>query len=234
MKLLAIDCSTQACSVALLADGMLLSEQFEVGVRQHTQRLLPMVDSLLTQTQISLSQLDAIAFGRGPGSFTGLRICLGAVQGLAFGADLPVLPISTLAALAQTAVADNNIPVTPNSRILSMIDARMDEIYWAQYTVNKGLVEIDGEERLSVPEQLLLPTMPGSNNIPYLAVGSGWNYADRISFRERVSKADGGLLPRASAIALLAEGDCREGRWCSPDEARPCYLRDELAWQKQV
>ncbi|ARN75366.1 tRNA (adenosine(37)-N6)-threonylcarbamoyltransferase complex dimerization subunit type 1 TsaB [Oceanicoccus sagamiensis] len=229
MKLLALDCSTEACSVALLdtSAGIELVEKTEPAARQHTQRLLPLVDDLLTETGVSLAQLDAIAFGRGPGSFTGLRICLGAVQGLAFGADVPVVPVSTLAALAQTAVNAGHSSPT----ILSTLDARMDEIYWALYRVQEQGVELLGQERLSAPEQLL--DRHSADLGATIAVGSGYHYRDRIAVASQFKLWDGALLPSAAAIAQLAQRDYLQGKTCQADEALPTYLRDEVAWQKQ-
>src|SRR5690606_10081736 len=128
--ILALDSATDACSVALYRDGEVTS-LFELAAKSHTQRLLPMVDELLQSADCTLKDLDAIAFGRGPGSFTGLRICLGIVQGLAFGANLPVIPVSTLAAMAsgfwREPAQYSALPLP----LLVALDARMDEIYWA-------------------------------------------------------------------------------------------------------
>ena len=230
MKLLALDCSTEACSVALLDDDkgrVNIIEKSAPAAHQHTQRLLPLVDTLLADTGVVLSQLDAIAFGRGPGSFTGLRICLGAVQGLAFGADVPVLPVSTLAALAQTAVnAGHNSPM-----IVSTLDARMSEIYWAVYSVQEQGVELVDVERLTAPEQLL--NGHSLDLTATVAVGSGFHYSDRISAASEFKVCDGGILPGAKAIAQLARRDYLSGKICRADKALPVYLRDQVAWQKQ-
>ena len=230
MKLLALDCSTEACSVALLDDDkgeVEIIEKSEPAARQHTRRLLPLVDTLLADADVMLTQLDAIAFGRGPGSFTGLRICLGAVQGLAFGADLPVVPVSTLAALAQTAVnAGHKSPM-----IISTLDARMDEIYWAVFSAQEQGVELVDTERLTAPEQLL-----DGHSLDLgtsVAVGSGYHYNDRISAASEFNTWDGEMLPSAKAIAQLARRDYLLGKTCRADEALPTYLRDEVAWHKQ-
>lgn len=229
MKLLALDCSTEACSVALLDDDqgeLEIIETTEAAARQHTQRLLPLVDSLLADTGVALSQLDAIAFGRGPGSFTGLRICLGAVQGLAFGADLPVVPVSTLAALAQTAVnAGHHAPM-----IVSTLDARMDEIYWAVYSAQEQGVELVDIERLTAPEQLL--EGHSLDLATTVAVGSGFHYGDRIGATSELKTWHGDILPSAKAIAQLARRDYLLGKTCRADKALPTYLRDEVAWQQ--
>jgi tRNA threonylcarbamoyladenosine biosynthesis protein TsaB len=250
MKILALDCSTQACSVALLSgscasDGDII-ERHELAARSHTERLLPMVDDLLAQGQHSLRQLDAIAFGCGPGSFTGLRICLGVVQGLAFGAEVPVVPISSLAALAQTALVQRARVQTAAQRsvsgviaqddeshrlIFSTIDARMDEIYWGLYDIVGHLVVKRGVEQLSVPEDLSLPALSPQASI--LAVGTGLNYLERLACSGQLTVVDPELLPRASSIAQLACEEVINKNVCLPEQALPTYLRDQVAWKKQ-
>ena len=239
MKLLALDCSTEACSVALYNNaaatspgaGEVVAEQFQLAAREHTRRLLPMVEQVLAEGGIGLSQLDAIAFGRGPGSFTGLRIALGAVQGLAFGADLPVVPVSSLAGLAQTAVDARDWDAQGETGLVAAIDARMDEVYWAQFTVEEGLVVLQGEEQLSPPEALLQsPLLPRE----LIGVGSGWQYADRIPLASQMAAIEGECLPRAGAIVRLAEREFHSGNTCPAEHALPTYLRDEVAWQKSM
>jgi tRNA threonylcarbamoyladenosine biosynthesis protein TsaB len=229
MKLLAIDSSTQACSVAILIDGE-LSERFELAPRAHTQRLLPMVDQLLVDAGIQLNQLDAIGFGCGPGSFTGLRICTGAVQGLAFGADLPVVPVSTLAALAQTGFDGGTLAT--DELAFSALDARMDEIYWGIYQYADGLVEEMVADQLSSPENLLLPKSL-NQSVSLVGLGDGCNYAERIASYNFLSHTDPSILPKASAVVRLAQRDFERGGYISADMARPVYLRNEVAWQKQ-
>ncbi|HWQ94164.1 MAG TPA: tRNA (adenosine(37)-N6)-threonylcarbamoyltransferase complex dimerization subunit type 1 TsaB, partial [Gammaproteobacteria bacterium] len=164
MKLLAIDTSTEACSAALLI-GTETREHFKLAPREHAKLILPMVDKLLAEAGLSLSQLDAIAFGRGPGSFTGLRIAAGVAQGLAFGADVPVLPISTLAALAQGAYTDLGA-----TRVLTALDARMSEVYWGVYQINgAGVMELHGAEEVCAPGNVSLP-LDGE----WVGAGSGW------------------------------------------------------------
>lgn len=234
MKILALDCSTEACSVALYHQPAVPApaetvEHFELCARQHTERILPMVQSLLAKTETSLQQLDAVAFGRGPGSFTGLRICTGAVQGLAFGADLPVIAVSSLAALAQTAVESMDIALPASVELLATIDARMDEIYWARYRLENGVIQSHGEERLTAPEQMIAR----ADTLPMVALGSGWSYRDRIPDADTVHAADPSMLPRASAVASLASIEYQQERLLSAEQAIPVYLRDTVAWQKQ-
>jgi tRNA threonylcarbamoyladenosine biosynthesis protein TsaB len=223
--LLAIDSSTEACSVALL-NGEELHQQFLLTPREHTQRLLPMVDEVLADAGISLQQLNAIAFGRGPGSFTGLRICLGAVQGLAFGADLPVVPVSSLMALAQTAFDQNKVEA--DQQVLAAIDARMDEVYWQQCKFEQGLAVAVSEEKLSAPEAVAVNEAAQQ----VFGAGSGWDYQSRMP-EQNVICYDNQVLPAAAAVVKLAQRDFAAGNYCRADQALPTYLRDEVAWKKQ-
>ena len=227
MKLLAVDSTTEACSVAYIDTtiGQEIVEIYELAPRAHSQRLLPMVDQVLADCGSSISQLDTIAFGRGPGSFTGLRICLGMVQGLAFGADIPVVAISSLQALAQTAL-DNNL-LGDCEAVISSIDARMDELYWAGYTQQNGLMQPLCDEHLSAPEAFK-PPVAGSR---FAAVGSGWQYRSRMT-TDNIVIIDDQLLPRASAIAKLAIPAFEQGQVCLADQAQPTYIRDQVAWKK--
>ena len=176
-----------------------------------------------------VSQLDAIAYGRGPGSFTGLRICLGAVQGLAYGAELPVIGISTLAAQAQTAVDNSKVF---DGLILSTLDARMDEVYWGVFRQQDGLVTVVDSERLTAPEQVELQLMPADEG-HLVAIGSGFNYASRLPVNNSVNQWYEDLLPTASAVAKLGYADFNRGAARPAAEAIPVYLRDEVAWKKQ-
>ena len=144
MKILAIDTATEACSVALLTDET-CQEIFEIIPRQHTERVLPMVDEMLKKADLSLSQLDALAYNCGPGSFTGVRVATSVIQGLAFSADLPVIPVSSLAALAQLAYREEH-----KQKVLSAIDARMNEMYWGCYQLENGLMRLIGKEKVPV------------------------------------------------------------------------------------
>lgn len=223
-RLLALDSSTEACSVALL-DGDVLLERYVEAPREHMLRLLPMVDELLAERQLTLRDIDAIAFARGPGSFTGLRICLGVVQGLAFGANLPVIPISTLAVLAQGAAA----AVPAGARILSAIDARMDEVYWAWFERRAdGLVTVLCEEQLSAPERVDVD-LAGADESRAMkfGAGSGWQYHPRIC-DAGFSAIDVTRLPRASDILRLALPVWLAGEAVDVEQAVPVYLRDKV------
>ena len=217
MKLLALDTSTDACSAALWQDGETI-ERFALG-REHAGRILPMIEELLIEAGIALGALDAIAFGRGPGSFTGLRIGAGVVQGLAFGADLPVVPVSTLAALAQGEAA---------ARVLTALDARMTQVYWGAYVRDaEGLMVLSGVEVVIDPQQVPLPA--GED---WHGTGSGWDrYHDVL--RARLGSRVGGwresAFPRARFVAALGAAGLRVGRAVTAEQAVPVYLRDEVA-----
>ena len=217
MKLLALDTATEACAVALWLDGQVL-ERNELGGK-HAERLLPMVNALLAEAGISLKQLDAIAFGRGPGSFTGLRIGAGVTQGLAFGANLPVIPISSLAALAQGVDAP---------QVLAAFDARMQQVYWGAYQRGPdGLMEPVMPETVVDPVNAPLP--PGTG---WVVAGSGWDaYKDILETRVNASGGSGlpGKIPQARNVAALAISRLQAGDVVSPELAVPVYIRDDVA-----
>jgi tRNA threonylcarbamoyladenosine biosynthesis protein TsaB len=225
-KLLALDSSTEACSCALWLDGQLF-ESFAVIPRQHAQQLLPMIAALMQEHRVQFSDLDAIAFGQGPGSFTGLRIAAGAVQGLAFAANLPVLPISTLAAQALALVESQGI--TTDTAILSCLDARIEELYWGWYRWTASGLQLCGEEQLSAPELLTAPTLPAS--VTTVAVGSGLVYQPRWpqALLAQLSLRVADVYPRSHYIAKLAAQQWQQGkRGVAAKQAEPIYLRDKV------
>jgi len=217
LKILALDASTEACSVALWTDGE-VRERFETG-SQHSERILPLVQEILAAGNQALTQLDAIAFGRGPGSFTGLRICAGVVQGLAFGADLPVVPVSSLAALAQGVDAP---------RVLAAFDARMQQVYWGAYVRNaQGMVELVGEEQVLTPMQVPVPV-----EADWVGAGGGWDqYAALLAARlkNRVTAWRAQCFPHARFVAQLGASSYENGLSLTPEQALPVYLRDNVA-----
>ncbi|MBU1294538.1 MAG: tRNA (adenosine(37)-N6)-threonylcarbamoyltransferase complex dimerization subunit type 1 TsaB [Gammaproteobacteria bacterium] len=226
--ILALDTSTPACSVALNIDGVVL-EDFRMAPRLHNDLILPMVDQILSQAGLALSDLDAIAFGRGPGSFTGLRISAGVVQGLAFGADLPVIPVSTLAALSL-----EGFQKTGKNNWLAALDARMGEIYMGGYSVNKieGCYEIDS----LIDECVVKPAALSAFSTSFDGVGSGWCYEDVLTplLPSHPTHILTDLAPRAACIAELALLLFKKGEMVSAYDAIPTYLRDEISWEKQA
>jgi tRNA threonylcarbamoyladenosine biosynthesis protein TsaB len=201
VKILAIDTATENCSAALLIDGNVRSREIEME-RGHAERILPMVDDLLSEAGITLQDLDAIAFGRGPGSFTGVRLAVTVTQGLAFGADLGVVPVSDLRAVAQRAF-DSDATLT---RALVCNDARMSEVYWACYERGgDGLARLEGEERVSKPGEVKLPAEWSTAT----AVGRGFiAYADALSAAvPNMIATHPRIVPAASADAASAAAD---------------------------
>ena len=225
MKIIALDTSTEACSAALLIDGA-VSEYYEIAPQGHANRILPMVESLLAEAGLGLSAMDAIAFGRGPGSFTGVRIGTGVVQGLAFGAELPVVPVSSLAALAQGAVREFKA-----TQVLAAIDARMKEVYWGgfRWSESTGL-QPEGGECVVAPELVPLPDNEG-----WLGVGSGWmSYKEALGARvgPRLGGIEAERFPHAQDIAVLAAAALQKGEAVPAEQALPVYLRDNVAKKK--
>ncbi len=221
--LLALDTATEACSVALLHEGRVFS-RYEVIPRLHAQRVLPMVQELLAEAGIALAAVEAIAFGRGPGAFTGVRIAVGVVQGLAFALDRPVLPISNLAVMAQRAHREQGA-----TQVATAIDARMDELYWGCYRLEDGEMRLVGVEAVLPPEQVALPR--GAEG-EWFGAGTGWAFASRIPVP--VQAMDAGLLPHAEDLLTLATFAWARGEAVVADQAQPVYLRDNVATPKKA
>ena len=222
MKLLAIETAAEACSAALSQKGEIL-ERFEIQPRKQSELILAMMNELLAEAGIKPRELDAIAYGAGPGSFTGVRIAAGVVQGVAFGCDLPVVPVSTLAALAQRQHRELGY-----TRLLPAFDARMGELYWGCYeTDGDGLVAPVAPDRLAPPEAVTWPQGGG-----WCGAGSGWRtYGDALSERmgSELEAVTDDLLVRAYDVALLGQAALLRGESVSPEQALPVYLRDEVA-----
>jgi tRNA threonylcarbamoyladenosine biosynthesis protein TsaB len=223
VKVLAIDTATEACSAALYFEGD-IRQQYRVAPREHSHIILPMIDQLLAEAGISVSELDALAFGRGPGSFMGVRIAAGVTQGIAFAWDLPVVPISTLAALAQTAHTE-----TGASCVLSAIDARMNEVYWAAYRMSEhGRMYLVGEESVIAPDQV---ANPGEGD--WTGAGTGWSaYGEILKAAIGPGVLSGQMnecFPSAESIVKLAVAEYQAGRHVAASKAVPVYLRDNVA-----
>lgn len=224
LTLLALDTCTESCSVALMANGVVYQAQVDAP-REHSQRLLPMVDSVLKQAQVSLKDIDLIAYGRGPGSFTGIRICTSMTQGLALGLDVPVIGVSTLAAMAQIAIIDHGA-----TQVLCAIDARMGEVYWGQFIDVEGRATLVGEERVSRPEEVALTL---NSNSAVICAGTGFDaYPQLIALCEQGRLCEQAKFPQASAMLALAELGFKQGDVTSVDELAPVYLRDTVTWKK--
>ena len=241
-KILAIETATEACSAAVLIDDNDIIERFKVAPREHTKLLLPMMDEVLEEAGISLNEVSAIAFSRGPGAFTGLRIGTGVAQGVALSVDIPVIPVSTLEALALLAVDlvymdedDWNDDV-----VIAALDARMSEVYWGVFCYRDDEVIPLMTEKVSKPEEMMdkilsvAPTM--EDDVKIYAIGSGWDAYQETIFENgkpecliHMKEA----LPRAEHIAEIATLSFIRGEALSPEEAQPVYIRNDVAKKSQ-
>jgi len=228
---LALDASTEACSVALQLDGK-ISASYELCPQSHSLRLLPMIDDLLKDAGIELADIDALIFGQGPGSFTGVRIGVGVAQGLAFSANLPVVGVSSLQAMAQQAYIKHG-----EKQVIAAIDARMSEVYNGYYTLDEhNIMQAQQDEAVTPPEHLaeqLSKVLNGS----FYAVGTGWDaYSEKLDEKLLSLKSNDGspdiLFPSAEAMLAIGVVKLEQGQGVSAEQAQPVYVRDTVSWKK--
>ncbi len=214
---LALETSTENCSAALAAGGKIETHTLAVP-REHTRHILGQVDELLSKAGLTAADLEAVAFGRGPGTFTGVRVATALAQGLAVAHGLPLLPVSSLAALAWKAWNEHQV-----SPVLAVMDARLEEVYWAMFEVGAEDLSVLHPESLSPPAELLaqLPSLPGD----WQGAGSGWTLPEMQSATETGAGVEPGLRPDARAVLELALRDFRAGRVADFEQAQPTYLR---------
>lgn len=225
LKILAVDTATEACSAALLVGDTLFS-RWEEAPRDHTRKILPMVQAVLDDAGISLSDLDAIAFGRGPGSFTGVRIGISVAQGLAFGVGVPLIGISTLAAMAQGAYRLDGA-----EQVLTAIDARMNEVYFGRYELIDGRMQLVGDEVVSDPAALV--DARGKQAGPVTCVGTGFEtYGETLSALADELAVSQVRFPAAEDMLPLARAAWLAGEAVPVEQATPVYLRDKVTWKK--
>ncbi len=218
MNILAFDTSSSACSIALLLNEKII-ERHAITPMQQAKVILPMIHELLDSENMTLQQLNAIAFGCGPGSFTGVRIAISVAQGLAYATDKPLIPVSSLAAVAQAAFQELGW-----KKLLVAVDARIDEVYWASYAVDSGkLVKLIGKEAVSTPDNICLP-----DKGEWYGIGNAWEvYKSKIACQPK--QIDANRLPMASAILALARSLFLQGSVVAPRDAKPVYLRNDVA-----
>ncbi|MEQ1581357.1 MAG: tRNA (adenosine(37)-N6)-threonylcarbamoyltransferase complex dimerization subunit type 1 TsaB [Steroidobacteraceae bacterium] len=218
MKVLAIDTATEQCSVAVRVDGRTF-EQRALTARGHAELLLPMVDKVMVEAGCTLANLDGLAFGRGPGAFTGVRIAVGAIQGISLGSGLPVVGVSTLAAVAQQFVV-------AGEAVLVCMDARMNEVYWGVYSRDaSGVLSLVGKESVGLPGSVSL----GDQHV-VMGVGTGFRAYPALKEQFQGLRFDDTALPNAQAIASLGESALCRGEGLPASGAQPVYLRDQVAW----
>jgi len=236
MKLLAIETSTEACSIALHVDGV-VRERFEIAPRRHAELALPWAEMLLAEAGISRAQLDAIAVGRGPGAFTGVRLAIAIAQGIALALDRPVVPVSTLAVLAMRALpsapdpSDAGPPAAADVMpILATIDARMGEVYVGTFLWRDGLMQPIGIEAVGAPTSLAIDGLEAHPH--WHAVGTGLSAVDGAlpsRLHDRIASVDPTALPHAADLATLAVAAFARGEAVAPDAIEPAYLRNNVA-----
>jgi tRNA threonylcarbamoyladenosine biosynthesis protein TsaB len=228
MNLLAFELSTEACSVALWVDGE-VRERHEIAPRRHAELALPWAEALLAEAGIARSQLDAIAVGRGPGAFTGVRLGVAIAQGIALALDRPAVPVSTLAALAMRAVA---LGAGQGGHVLAAIDARMNEVYTARYllSADRGALRPmpASDEQVLPPDAVPLPVDGGA----WFGVGTGFTALGGV-LQSRLPPdwcaVDSDALPRAADVVRLAHGALLRGESVAPEKLEPAYLRNQVA-----
>lgn len=230
MLILALESTTEACSVALYNNDHIV-EKFEIAPRQHTNLLLNMVNSLLLEEGVVKTELDAIAFCRGPGAFTGLRITTGVAQGLGFGLNIPLIPISSLAALAQG--GHRHATIQGESRhFLSCLDARKKEVFWARYSIQDGYATLEGDEHVSNSDKVAeIINASEMLDTSCIVIGTGTNLIKilnepKLSFVDSIP--DNTHYPHAYDVALLASRDYRLGKTVKAENALPVYLRNNV------
>ncbi len=218
LKILALDTSSEMCSVALLMGDTVLARQ-QLAPQQHAELLLSLINALLVEAGISLNALDAIAFGHGPGSFMGLRVGVGVVQGLAYGADKPVIPISSLQALAQSAYQQYGV-----TQVVAGLDARMQAVYWGVYQLDADqLMQAVQSDALAKPGELIL-----TNSASFVAAGPAWAaYQGPCPLVFQAEYPE--VYPLASGLLALAAYKFQRGEVISAMAAEPYYLRDQVA-----
>lgn len=227
MRILAFDTSSEACSAALWDSSSTMNDQIktrhQIAPMQQARLILPMIQALLSSSSLQLNKLDAIAYGCGPGSFTGMRIASSVVQGIGVAEGLPILQISSLAAMAQAAFMKHQW-----DKLLVAVDARMEQIYWAIYEVNQaGLVELIGAEQVLKPDELFQSNHELSSGKWY-GIGDGWKkYEEKLVKQLGFSPCniDYTALPEASAMLGLAKKQLDDGNQVAISQALPVYLR---------
>jgi tRNA threonylcarbamoyladenosine biosynthesis protein TsaB len=220
LKLLAIDTSTRSTVLGLLVDGELTDRTSEPA-KTHSREILPSIESLVAAGNVSLGDLDAIVFGQGPGSFTGLRIAVGIVQGLGYGLSIPVVPVSTMACLAQSLAEEGE-----GKCIAVALSARLEEVYFGSYVIKNGIATSLGAEL--VADAGLLPVQDAGD---WYGLGDGWVLKDKLSASLAINptEIDMNVVPRVSDLLTLGCNYLEQGKTVSAMEATPVYLREEVA-----
>jgi len=228
LNILCVDTSTEACSVAVLKQNEIeavIKDSFLFAPREHTTKILPTVESVLAETGLSIGDIDVVAYGRGPGSFTGVRIGISIAQGLAFGIEKPMVGVSTLQAMAQQAYKTQQV-----SNVYAAIDARMGEVYYAHYQLDGELMTLQKEEVVIKPADLLALELPVIENS--VLVGTGWQaYPELLTYFKNATLLNI-EFPASRYMLDQVVNDVQAGLAVVPELATPVYLRDKVTWKK--
>ena len=225
--LLALETSTNACSVAIQKNGKHYSDHLLIP-REHTQKILPMIQRLLDQSALQISDMDFIAYGQGPGSFTGLRVGMGIAQGLSYAQDIPLVGVSSLQAIALGFAKAHNLRVS--EEILVAMDARMEEVYWGVYKIEETGCKAVKNDAVDSPSSVVEYLADTGNTKPTV-IGTGLNYEVLNLWR---AESNIEVFPNAIEVAELGLINYRLGGAQSALEAQPQYLRDSVAWKKRT
>lgn len=236
-NILCIDSSTEACSVAVLTKQATIFQRFMLAPREHTQRILPTIDEVIKEASLSLSDIDVIAYGQGPGSFTGVRIGISIAQGLAFGLEKQMVGVSTLQAMALEALTLSLAQQGTNTKpihIYAAIDARMGEVYFAHYLNVNGVMVLQGKETVVKPQDLINSMSETGDSIQpnSLLVGTGWAAYPELLNAFQVCHVSDVLYPNAAFMLQSASELIAKNAAVDPENATPIYLRDTVTWKK--
>lgn len=219
MNVLGIDTSSAACVLGLQTDAGFTQRNDIVG-REHSRVILPTLTDLLEEANVRIADINLIVMGQGPGSFTGLRIGVGVVQGLAFGLDIPVAPVSTLACIARRQMRE-----TGATHVLAALHARKDEVYFGAYAKQGNLVRLLGSERVASVRELVI-----DSSLPWVGAGDGWQLQAELEARlGRQVVSSPGVLPQARDLVDLGLAVYRDGGAVPSHKAEPRYLREHVA-----
>lgn len=219
MNILALDTSTEICSVALCCDDKIF-DRYEIAAQRHTELLIPMIESVLNEAGITREELDVLAYTKGPGSFTGLRITVGVTQGLSLALDIPAIPISTLQVIAQRCFREFN-----KTNVLVAIDARMNQVYWGGYQLSsKNIMQEIINDRLDNPQNISVP-----NENCFFGAGNGWNvYRNELISQIKHLEAYSTLFPHSRDMIPLAQFFLANGCYVNAEQIKPIYLRNNI------
>jgi len=227
LTILSLDSSTEACSIALLAENKKVHQRFMLAPREHTQKILPTINEVVKEAGLSLSDIDAIIYGQGPGSFTGVRIGISIAQGLAFGLDIKMVGVSTLQAMAQQAFDCNG-----TQSVYAAIDARMGEVYFAHYKNDNGLMVLENKEMVIKPEDLINNFAQSDIINESALVGTGWEaYSNLQEYFANCTLSDI-IYPNAGYMLKSGQALITQDQAVEPELAVPVYLRDTVTWKK--